>query len=73
MVLDGNETSVCVLHGLGYQLAVNGFDGEGVDETQIDAFLLEHLGSLEGLEEGHTSRNDRHVILAVWQRSQAEL
>ena len=62
MILNSDDPSVTgggvVLHGLDVQR----LDGEGVHNPDVDPRLLEAVGSLEGLVQGHPGADHQHLV-----------
>ena len=63
VVLDRDDAAIA---GLGMEencLCVQGFDGEGVEDADVGAALLQLIGRLEGLVERHSGPNNQDLVL----------
>lgn len=62
VILNSDDPSVTggsvVLHGLDVQR----LDGEGVHHSDVDPGLLEGVGGLEGLVQGHPGADHQHLV-----------
>ena len=62
VVLDGDDAAAGRLGALEQSGAVDGLDGERVDDAHVDAGLGQRVGRLHGVHQRDASAHHRHLV-----------
>ena len=62
MVLNSNDTATSFFGTMDNGTSINGFDGEGVYNPDIDVGFSELVRSFHGLQEGHACTDNCHLV-----------
>ena len=62
VILYGDDSATSLSGAVDDGLGINGFDGEGVDDADVDPSLGQFISCLRGLHQGDAGTDHRHLI-----------
>ena len=61
MVFDGDDSASALFGVVNDEFRVDGFYGEGIEDTNSNAFSAHDIGSLQTFVERHTGADNQHL------------
>ena len=62
VILYGDDSATSLFGAVDDGLGIDGFDGEGVNDADVDPSLGQLIGCLQGLHQGDAGTDHRHLV-----------